>query len=237
MRFNPPTEFDSIIKLIDDLADTNDNKYTLAQKTRAVNLALDAAYTKILASADTKGFDDRNFTTLPQGTYDITAGQRNLTALIDQEGAELLKIHRVIAKDVNGNWYNLERADIREANTNDIAFGTGTGKISKYDWVGNSIVFDVTPDTTIVGGLKIFYMRNSDYFLETDTVKEPGLPVIFHPYLAYYAAWQYAMKKGLQRKKDFKNEIVRMEDEMVNFMDSQSVEKNSRLSPYRVNVE
>jgi len=237
MKFNPATEYDSMVKAIDDLADTNVTKYPLTQKARAVNSGLDKAYSILFNSVDTKNFDDHNFTTLPQGTYDITIGERNLTVYKDDEGAEILKIYKVFARNTNGDPYELVAKDIRQDDADAIAYGDDTGVIRAYDWVGTSMVFDVAPEVTIADGLKIFYMRNSSYFTEADTDKEPGLPVLFHDYLIYYAAWQYAMKKGLQRKDDLKKELDAIETKLMQFASAQSVEKNKRLTPMRNNVE
>ena len=236
MKFNPATEYDSMVKAIDDLVDTNASKYTLAQKARAVNSGLDKAYSTLFNSADTKNYDDHNFTKLPQGTYDITLGERNLTVFKDEEGAEILKIHKVIAKNSSGNWYELEQKDIRDKDARDIAYGEDTGIIRCYDWVGTSLVFDVTPEATVPNGIKVFYMRNSTYFTEADTDKEPGLPALFHDFLVYYAAWQYAMKKGLQRKNDIKQELDVLQKGIMEFASAQSVETNKRLVPHYNNV-
>lgn len=237
MQFNPTTEYNSIVKNIDDLVDTNVNKYPLTKKARACNTALDKAYTILFSSTDSKNYDDPNFTTIPQGTYDITAGERNITIFKDSEGAEILKIHKVIAKNESGNWYELKGYDIRDKEARDIAYGDDTGQISSYDWVGTSIVFDVVPETTIAGGLKVFYARNSSYFDENDTTKEPGLPVVFHDYIVYYASWQYAMSKGLERKNDLYNQVLKLEKELADFASAQDISENKRLTPFRVNAE
>ena len=237
MRYNPATEYDSLVKLTDDLAETNVNTFPLTKKARAFNVALDRAYTIFAQNVDTKGYDDKNFTTLPQGTYDITAGERNISVDTDDEDAEILKIYFVMAKNAEGNWYRLEKTDIRNRDSWELAEGDETGEISQYDWVGKSLVFDVTPEATIAGGIKVFYMRNSSYFTESDTDKEPGLPTIFQPYLAYYTAWQYSMSKGLGKKNDLAQMVVNYEKDIAEFASSQSIETNKRLTPYTVNAE
>jgi hypothetical protein len=236
MQFNPATEYNSMVKAIDDLVDTNVSKYTLAQKARAVNSGLDKAYSVLFNSVDTKNFDDHNFAKLPQGTYDITIGERNLTVYKDEEGAEILKIYKVFARNSNGDAYELEAKDIRQDDAYAIAYGDDTGVIQAYDWVGTSMVFDVTPEATIANGLKIFYMRNASYFTEADTTKEPGLPALFHDYLVYYASWQYAMTKGLQRKNDLKAELDALAKGLAEFASAQSLENNIRLTPMQNNV-
>ena len=237
MKFNPSTEFDSMVKKIDDLAGTNSTTYPLTKKARAVNTGLDEAYSLLLQYTDTKNYDDHNFSNIPQGTYDITIGERNLSVFKDEDGAEILKIHKVIAKNSNGDWYELKEMDIRSKNADNIAYGTETGQISAYDWVGTSMVFDVTPEATIANGIKVFYARNSSYFTEDDTTKEPGLPAIYHMYAVFYAAWEHCFSKGLQKATGYEKKLKEMREEMKKFASSQTLVENTRMSPLKVNAK
>ena len=237
MKFNPSTEFDSIVKKIDDLAGTNTTKYPLTKKARAVNTAMDEAFALLLQNTDTKNYDDQNFAKLPQGTYDITVGERNLSIFKDEEGAEILKIYRVIAKNADGTWYELKETDIRNRDARDVAFGDKTGEVRQYDWVGTSMVFDVTPEATIADGLKVFYARNSSYFTESDTTKEPGLPALFHMYPVIYAAWEYCWSKGLQRATGYEKKLMEMREDMKKFATSQTLTSNKRFSPLVINAK
>ena len=237
MQFNPSTDYNSIVKNIQDLTDTNVSKYTLKQIARSVNNYINRASSILLEYSDKKNWDDPNFTKLPQGTYDITAGERNLTVFKDEEGKQIQKIRLVIAKDSAGNWYKLNPLDIQQREAREIAFGDETGQIMSYDWVGTSIVFDVTPDETIANGIKVFYERSLDYFTEADTTKEPGLPEHLHDYLVYGASYDYAVRKGLQRKGDFEKKVQKIEQEMRALAENQSLEKNVRFTTYSPNVK
>ena len=153
MNFNGTPNTRSLVFAIDDVAGTNVNTYPLDRKALALNMGLDIAYGVIFNSVDNKSYDDSNYSTLPQGTYDITIGERNITVDADSEGGEILKIFKVIAYNENGDAYELRKTDVKLAGTQ---FGEDTGKVSAYDWVGNSLVFDVTPDSTISNGIKDF---------------------------------------------------------------------------------
>lgn len=237
MKFNPTTEFDSAVKKIDDLAGTNVSTYPLTRKARSMNTGMDEAMSILLQYTDTKNYDDPNFATLPQGTYDITIGERNLTVNKDEDGADIMKIYRVIAKDSNGDWYNLKEMDIRSPHADNIAYGTDTGKISAYDWVGSSMVFDVTPEATVADGIKVFYARNSTYFTETDTTKNIGLPAIYQMYPVIYAAWEYCWSKGLQKAKGYDVKLKEMREEMKKFASSQTLVANTRMTPHIVSAK
>ena len=80
-------------------------------------------------------------------------------------------------------------------------------------------------------------MRNSTYFIGTDTIKEPGLPAILVPGLIDYAAWRQVMVNGLQKKNDLKDNVDVWMKDLANFMSSQSIEDNKRLTPFTVNAE
>ena len=236
MQFNPATDYNSIVKNIQDLTDSNLSKYTLKQIARSVNNYINRASSILLEHSDKKNWDDPNFTKLPQGTYDITAGERNLTVFKDEEGKQIQKIRLVIAKNTAGDWYTLIPMDIQQKEAREIAYGDETGDIRSYDWVGTSLVFDVIPEDTIANGIKVFYERSLDYFTEADTVKEPGLPEHLHDYLVYGASYDYAMRKGLQRKDELYRHIQRIEQEMRVLAENQSIEKNTRLIGHKIDV-
>lgn len=237
MQFNPATDYNSVVKNIQDLTDTNLSKYTLKQIARSVNNYINRASSILLQYTDKKNYDDPNFSTLPQGTYDIMEGERNIVVFKDEEGKQIQKIHLVIAKNEQGDWYKLEPKDIRDRDAYDIAYGDETGQIHSYDWVGDTLIFDVSPETTIPNGIKIFYARSLDYVTEADTVKEIGLPEHLQDYVVYGASYDYTMRKGLQRKDELFRHVQRIEKEMKDFATSQSVEENIRIRPFRVNAE
>jgi len=232
MKFNSTPNTRSLVFAIDDVAGTNVNTYPLDRKALALNMGLDIAYGVIFNSVDTKSYDDFNYSKLPQGTYDIVSGQRNITVSEDSEGGEILKIFKVIAYNESGDAYELVKTDVKSAPTQ---FGEDTGKVYSYDWVGNSLVFDVTPDTTIPNGIKIFYMRNSTYFVEGDTTKEVGLPATLVPGLIDYAAWRYSFKKGLIKKNELSQLVAEWKEDIKEFMSSQSREDNIVFKPFVVN--
>ena len=234
MKFNSTPVERSLVFAIDDVAGTNVNTYPLDRKALALNMGLDIAYGVIFNSVDNKSYDDFNYSKLPQGTYDITVGERNITVSEDSEGGEILKIFKVIAYNAEGNAYELRKVDIKTASTQ---FGEDTGEVMEYDWVGNSLVFDVTPDASISGGIKIFYMRNSTYFVEGDTTKEVGLPATLVPGLIDYASWRYAFKKGLMKQSQLSQNVAEWKQDIKVFMSSQSREDNIVFSPFKVNAK
>ena len=49
------------------------------------------------------------------------------------------------------------------------------------------------------------------YFLSTDTTKKPGIPDMFHEYLALRPAYFYALQKGLSQATALGNQLIEYE--------------------------
>ena len=50
---------------------------------------------------------------------------------------------------------------------------------------------------TATAGLKVYLARDIDAFVVGDTTQEPGILGIFHPYIAYGSAFDYAVAKNM----------------------------------------
>lgn len=237
MQFNPSTEYNSIVKNIRDLTDASVSNLTLAQIARSANNYLNRAYNVMLENSDNKNWDDPNFDTLPQGTYDIVENERQITVYKDEDGKDILKIRRVILKLENedNKWQELYPMDLRSDNY--VLDDETTGIPQKYDWIGDTLMFDIIPNYSKTDGIKVFYERAGEYFTESDTVKEPGLPEHFHDYIVYGVSYDYSMKRGLQRANEIKERLDKLEKELREFATNQSVETNKHLRPLQVNVK
>lgn len=236
MKFNPTTEYDSIVKNIRDLTDANDQSLTLRQIARSANNYINRASHILLTYSDNKNWDDPNFSTLPQGTYDIISGDRQITMSKDEEGKEILAIRRVLvkSKDQAGTWNEVVPMDL--TSNNYVLNDEVQGVPQSYDWVGQTLIWNITPNYDKTAGVKVFYQRANDYVTEADTNKEIGLPEPYQDYVVYGVAYDYAMRKGLQRKDELYRTLKDIENNMKSFMGKQSNEKNKSIQPIRVNV-
>src|SRR4051812_43738553 len=101
MKFNPTNKSQSIVADIDFIlfgdGETFNSAYSLADRTRNVNIAWDEAVSELYKADPNHKWDDTTNTDLPFATTDLVAGQDHYT-LLDSA----LVIWRVRIKDTNG---------------------------------------------------------------------------------------------------------------------------------------
>ena len=176
---------------------------------------------RVLSHDTNQRWDDVNHPTHPIGTADIISGQNDYTFLADSAGNSVLNITKILAMNSPSTQYGVElykvipgaSADVPGAQSGRIGtidstedtrvlspYTTDVGQPVKYVESGNTFFVWPIPNFSATGGFKIFFERTQSYFLSTDTIKQPGIPAIFHPLLALYAAedWLTLHKPGNQ---------------------------------------
>jgi hypothetical protein len=109
-----------------------------------------------------------------------------------------------------------------------------TGLPEYYDLVGSSIVLYPSPDATtctLTQGLELFFSREFDDFLVTDTTKEPGFVKDFHRMISLRSALSWAMPKGLAIISSLQNQISAMKDSMKIFYGSRDRDLRTKIVP------
>src|SRR5690606_7013004 len=145
-------------------------------------------------------FDDRRYADedgqLPIATTGLVEGTGDY--LFDDE---FLAVTQVFAKDPNGVFNELtEQDDKNDPEAYLQKQSQGTPK--KYELVGSSIVITPTPNYTSEKALKVTFKRNGKPFLYTDGAITPGIPSLFHPYLARHASYPYLIENNLSHARD-----------------------------------
>jgi len=251
MQFNSHATNDDIISdanfiLTGSYAGTSD--YHINDQTRNGNRWLDRAIGLILQADAKWEYDDSNWTDLPIGTTSLVANQKDYSI----SGAGFLKVLKAECKDSSGKWHPLTQIDTTQRKRvllDDPNETAGTPR--QFDLRYNSIFLDPKPSYASSGGLKIYSQRICDYFVPTDTTKEPGFAKPFHRLISYGIALDYAkantmvnksaeckeaikeLEAGLvehysNRNKDFKNRItLEKEDYGVGEVYPQSVDWSS----------
>src|SRR3990167_501128 len=202
MQFNSHADQLDIVSEIKRLCGTDTGSYPLKDMARRVNTALDRF---IFLAATANGawqFDDlNNTTTLPIGTTDIYSGQKDYTFASD-----VLLVEKVLAKDANGTWQELEPVDIVDSKDGARNIWTlpasNSGSPVRYDKFANSLLLDPIPNYNSDEGLKVVFQRGPSYFASTDTTKTTGVAAIFHTYFARYAALQWLIENAKSQKND-----------------------------------
>lgn len=204
MVFSDTSTNQGLVQEIDFLLGTNSTTYGINDKTRNINRALERV-ASIIQTADGKwDWEDLNNTDMPIATTNIVAGQQDYS--ID---TTFLKIKSVFYTDANSSCeelrYSPNKEDYIELDSTD------TGIPTSYTIVGNSILLDVYPTTSITSGLKVYFARDVHLFTVADTTATAGFASQFHRYLSLSAAYDFAIAKGKDIANTLRNEMLIME--------------------------
>lgn len=213
LQFSDTTNKAGIVQTIDFWTKANLVSYTIEERTRDINLALDKVFSFIFPASGRWQFDDSNHTDYPTITTDIVSGQRDYTFTTDEQGNLILDVYKVMRKNSDGIYEEIYPVDT-ESDEGMQSFYDGqgiTGIPNSYNKTANGITFDVLPDYNSTEGLKIFINREGSYFTKTDTTKKPGFAGLFHEYLALEPSYKYACVNQLKNKEEIYREMLRFE--------------------------
>lgn len=133
----------------------------------------------------------------------------------------------VFVMDSSGVYHELDIVD--EKNDPEEFSGVATGLPTKYRMVGNSIIFDKTPDYTKANGIQIPFKRNGKQFAYTDGGISIGIPELFFEYLANYASKPFITLNGIKNINQVQADILRDEASILNFLANRAKPKRSGL--------
>lgn len=196
MQFNPGDNT-GIVDEINDIAHSDNNNYPLESKARRCNYALDRFCTLAFRAAhqdDGRTFDDGNQGTDPIETQDFVLDQQAYDIL--DFTSEVLRILRVEALNSAGKAITLTGLDKSEIQGALTEYKNTPGEPEEYDIVGNTIFLYPAPHYNKVDGLKFYFNRNKVSFTAADTSTSPGIPSIFHMYIARLAGYLELEDKG-----------------------------------------
>lgn len=183
------------------LTKTTTSDYADADLIVDVNAELAAIQTHILRDRGPMEFDDANYTDIPIATLSITSGNDTYKITDDEDGNKIITIHKVAYQE-GDKWVDIPRKTVTEGNQDSLT-ETATGKPTSYYEVGNSIILSPVPDSSFTA--KVWFDRELDVILTSDTTKVPGIPTAYHNLLCYRVAYNYAVDVGLPNE----NSIVR----------------------------
>ena len=172
-------------------------EYPLTDVARNVNRHYDIAVSDILRADSRFEWDDNNKTDLPIGRISLVANQQDYGI----DGATFLSISKIDIIDANGNWLPLKQINLQQLRSvADAAFESTAGTPKYFRLQANSLFLYPKPNYSYTNGIRIFYQRNVDYFVSTDTTKVPGFAEPYHRLLSIGAALEYALTNNMQQK-------------------------------------
>jgi hypothetical protein len=202
MEINNSSNKLGIYQEVDDICGTNLTSYPIESKTRRANSALSDFVGVALGSDDRWQFDDTNYTDFPIGVTNLRDGQNDYSF-----ETQMLKVLKVELLDPEGNLTELKPIDRNDVGTPLSEIFTEEGTPLYYDKFANSAILYPTPSYNSTGGLKVYYQRDGSYFASTDTTKAPGIPSIFHKYIALKVALPFLRDKGKENYVSVRNEV------------------------------
>lgn len=237
MQYSDVTNDTGLIQDITFWTGADTNAYTLKDRTRNINSWYHRVVTMILRAQDEWDFDDVNHTDFPILTTDLVASQQDYSIPASEK---VLKIKRLEVSYDGTNWYKAEPIDVNEIGT-----ATDTTTIANnfvktkpyYDLQNGSLFLYPIPDSNVTGGLKIWWTREIDEFTTADTTQEPGIDEPFHRMLSIGAAYDYAIKKGLQVSDRLKAELIEYEQRITQYYGSKQNDRQMNLKPAYVDYE
>jgi hypothetical protein len=227
MTFNDTSTNLGICQEVDDICKTTTASYPVAAKARRANSAM-ADFTGIALNSDDRwSFDDTNYTDIPIGTTDLVDGQDDYS--ID---SDFLKVTKVELKDENGDWVELTPYD-----RNDVKLVLDEeGTPEYYDKFANSIILYPKPDYSQTASLRVSFQRDGSYFTASDTTKEPGIPSLFHKYIALKVAESYLRDNKKENYVSVRNEIQKYEEEKIpEYYSKRNKDERPTISGARIN--
>lgn len=224
--------YTGIVQLLEDWTSTQGSastNYPLAKKTRDINLAFDDYQNMVKRVAGTWQADDTNHTKYPNMTFELTSGQKDYTFTEDEQGNQVQDIYRVEVKRADGSWKVLKYVNEMDKEEAISTIDTQTGEPEEYYLTANGVFLITASNYTQANGIRMFFTRSPNYFLTSDTTKEPGIPNGHHRYLALKPAYWFWMPKDSTKAQVYANEIAKMETEIA-----EEYAQRTRMSKHRV---
>lgn len=222
--------FTQIVDTINSNVKSNDERYSIADKTRDINLALDRALALIFQVGGMWQFDDSNQTDYPIITTSLVSGQRDYTFTSDEQGNLILDIYKVFVADSTGVFHEVFPVDVQSGAPYNYTSGLNVGGIpNTYDKTANGFFLDPIPNYTRANGLKVYINREGSYFTVADTTKKAGFAGHFHEYLALRPSYQYAYRNGLKNANVLKSEMLEMEEEIKSYYNTRERDVQKRI--------
>jgi hypothetical protein len=100
-----------------------------------------------------------------------------------------------------------------------------------YDKIANSVFLYPQTNYNSTGGLRVYYQREPNYFVSTDTTKEAGFSSILHRLISLKACYDYAVANNLTDKITvLRDEITKKELELRKFYGRRNKDEQLQLT-------
>lgn len=245
MIFRDTVNRTGAVDLLEDWTGTeSSSNYTVAMKTRDLNLGLDAYQMLSTPASGTWQADDINHARYPNFTFDLISGQFEYNFDEDEQGNKILDVYRLERKSPANIWevmkpYNEMGSDWSIAHQE-----TQTGIPTKYYKAANGIFVDVAPNYNQreveegEGGFRMWYARTPSYYVATgEDTKEAGIPPAHHVYPVLWATVNYWLPIDTAKANLYAGQLAKLEKEIKKYYsnrsrDEEQVVEGTCVNPY-----
>lgn len=221
MLYNDTTNKTGICQEIDLICGSNTTSYPLADKNRRLNSALDDFVLMAVKEASGWSIEDTGETDLPVATRNLTSGTQDYAF-----PTELLVLEKLECLSSDGStWIELKPTEQLDVNV-------PNGIPAEYKKVGNSFLLSPTPSYSVSSGLKAHYRRAFNYSTlsgSTFTPTSPGIPSVFHTWLAQKASLPYLIENSIDSRGDIANQILQGNDLIVAYFGKRPKDVKRRM--------
>lgn len=237
LQFRDDTNYRGLVQIYEkeigaDLGFVTNNTTRLKNFTADCNLALDDFFTLAFKSDGRWQFDDSNHTDYPTITTNLVSGQRDYSFTSDELGNLILEVQKVAVANSSGQFSEIASVDVTTESGMGAFFDgqNASGTPTRYDKMANAIFLDPIPNYNYTNGLKVYINREASYFTYTDTTKKPGIPGLFHRYLAIKPAFDYARRNSSANSVALQNEILRIEQDIRSYFSLRNKDERKRMT-------
>ncbi len=247
MQFNDTTNYDGLVQHYEKW--TRQPRGTVSGDTNLLkefaSMVNSEAFPELipllLAYNDQIRWDDTNNTDAPSGKINLVANQNDYKITTDDNSLDILNTThvRILQSSTSTQYIDLKRITADDPNITEILSPSQgiTGVPSGFFETNNTIYFDVKPTYSATNGIQIFFGRQQNYFVYSDTTAKPGIPLPFHMLLAQIPALNW---NSLNRTSDtnliqiLQNKITKTKNDLSTFIDLRNPSR-AIMTPKRIN--
>lgn len=208
--------FSTLITYSNQLLNTTNTVYPLADKARDANLTLKRIWSIIFDSYPGWEFDDRNYANLPIALTGLITGQQNYS--LPSEAFTIRDVEVLVQNStVFQKLVPITQEYINQKGLSDESMFTSTGTSIYYRPIGSVIKLYPAPNYTQANSLRLTYDRGISGFLSTDTTKEPGIDAQFHEMVAIGMALEFSKRNVTGAINPFMDSWSQWENNMRQF--------------------
>jgi hypothetical protein len=239
-----------------DYGEVSGSTIRLKEFAAGANNGLDEFFKLAIQANGTWKLDDSNHADYAIISADLIAGQRDYPVTQDQDGNAILEVFKVFVAAQDGVYREILPVSVADGAASPDSGAPASGQLygangdlsgftdgrnqqgvpSRYDKQGNAILLDPVPSYNMrqeqegKRGLKLYVNREAKYLAYNEPAAYPGIPGLFHRYLALWPAEQFLRRKNAVRYAATKAERMTMEADIQQYFAGRARDVRRRIT-------